>query len=175
MRISQEEWNKRLEEVKLASEDCKTIEEIIGITDYSRYIIKQLFEKFPEEAKKIQDNLAKNNSKTKKKKRCKPNNKRRLTKILEASETCRSLVELSKITGFSDYIIKNTLSKFPDEEAKVRENLAKNKTSKITTCNSSNSKHTSKKDNEFSIVMLDTSLSLGSDIFHILENYIHDG
>lgn len=175
MRISQEEWNKRLEEVKLASEDCKTIEEIVGITDYSRYIIKQLFEKFPEEAKKIQDNLAKNNSKTKKKKRRKPNNKRRLTKILEASETCRSLVELSKITGFSDYIIKNTLSKFPDEEAKVRENLAKNKSSKITTCNSSNSKHTSKKDNEFSIVMLDTSVSLGSDIFHILENYIHDG
>ena len=69
MRISQEEWNKRLEEVKLASEDCKTIEEIVGITDYSRYIIKQLFEKFPEEAKEIQANLAKNNGKTKKKKR----------------------------------------------------------------------------------------------------------
>lgn len=68
MSLSAKEWNKRLEEVKLASEDCKTIEEIVGITDYSRYIIKQLFEKFPEEAKGIQANLAKNNSKTKKKK-----------------------------------------------------------------------------------------------------------
>lgn len=36
MRISQEEWNKRLEEVKLASEDCKTISEIVQITHFAR-------------------------------------------------------------------------------------------------------------------------------------------
>lgn len=175
MRISQEEWNKRLEEVKLASEDCKTIEELVGITDYSRYIIKQLFEKFPDEAKEIQANLAKNNGKTKKKKRRKPNNKRRLTKILEASETCKSLVELSKITGFSDYIIKNTLSKFPDEEAKVRENLAKNKSSQTTTSKVEKSISTSQNDNNFSIVMLDTSVNNIENIFQILEEYVQNG
>ncbi len=175
MRISQEEWNKRLEEVKLASEDCKTIEEIVGITDYSRYIIKQLFEKFPEEAKEIQDNLAKNNSKTKKKKRRKPNNKRRLTKILEASETCKSLIELSKITGFSDYVIKNTLSKFPDEEAKVRENLAKNKSTQTTTSKVEKFISTSQNDNDYSIVMLDTSVNNLDNIFEILEEYARDG
>ena len=173
MRISQEEWNKRLEEVKLASEDCKTIEEIVGITDYSRYIIKQLFEKFPEEAKEIQDKLAKNNGKTKKKKSRKPNNKRRLTKILEASETCKSLVELSKITGFSDYVIKNTLSKFPDEEKQVREMLEENK--KAKTCKEEKPKKMSKKKGGKTIknvIMLDTSVCRVSNIFNILEEYI---
>ena len=178
MRISHEEWNKRLEEVKLASEDCKTIEELVGITDYSRYIIKQLFEKFPDEAKEIQANLAKNNGKTKKKKRRKPNNKRRLTKILEASETCKSLVELSKITGFSDYIIKNTLSKFPDEEAKVRENLAKNKGKQNTKCKAENiegiySDLDAKKEKK--VVMLDTSVCNANDMLHFLERYVQQG
>ena len=175
MRISQEEWNKRLEEVKLASEDCKTIEEIVGITDYSRYIIKQLFEKFPEEAKEIQANLAKNNGKTKKKKRRKPNNKRRLTKILEASETCKSFAELSKATGFSDFIIKNTLSKFPDEEAMVRENLDKNRPSQATTAKVEKNISASKNDNNFSIAMLDTSVYGLDNIFEILEEYAREG
>lgn len=175
MRISQEEWNKRLEEVKLASEDCKTIEEIIQITDYSRYIIKQLFEKFPDEAKKIQTHLAKNNGKTKKKKSRKPNNKRRLTKILEASETCKSIVELSKVTGFSDFIIKNVLAKFPDEEVKIKENLAKNKASQKATCKSKNSMSTSRNNAECSVVMLDTSVSYVNGIFGILEEYVKDG
>lgn len=175
MKISQEEWNKRLEEVKLASEDCKTIEELVGITDYSRYIIKQLFEKFPDEAKEIQANLAKNNGKTKKKKSRKPSNKRRLTKILEASKTCKSFVEISKTTGLSDFIIRNTLAKFPDEEAKVRENLAKNRASQKIICNAEDSKTISENDDDYSIVMLDTSINHVNNIFRILENYVNEG
>ena len=53
MRISQEEWNKRLEEVKTASEVCKSITEISELTFYKRDNIYFLFEKFPEEAKKL--------------------------------------------------------------------------------------------------------------------------
>lgn len=159
MRISQEEWNKRLEEVKLASEDCKTISEIVQITDYNRNSIKTLFKKFPEEAKEIQDNLNKNKAvKAKKKKSRKPNNKIRLTKILEASETCKSFKELSNVTGFSNIIIKNTLAKFPDEEKKVRENLEKNKKRKEYKDNKSGNTYMRiNKNISKSIIMIDTS------------------
>ncbi len=174
MRISPEKWNKRLEEVKLASEDCRTIEELIEITDYSRYIIKQLFKKFPEEAKEIQDNLEKNNDKTKKKKSRKINNKTRLTKILEASKTCKSFVELSKITGFSDFIIRNILAKFPDEEAIVRENLAKNKGKQKTKCKAENIDELDAKKEE-KVIMLDTSVCNVKDMLHFLEKYVQQG
>lgn len=109
MRISQEEWNKRLEEVKLASEDCKTISEIVQITDYNRNSIKTLFKKFPEEEKMIKENLAKNKS--------------------------------NQNTTF-----------------KVEKSISK-----------------SKNDNDFSIVMLDTSVSNLDNIFEILEEYAQDG
>lgn len=175
MRISQKEWEKRLEEVKLASEDCKTIKEIIEITDYSRPIIKYIFEKFPEEAKVIRSNLEKNNGKTKKNKNWKPDYKKRIVKILEASKTCESFVELSKVTGFSDFIIRNTLSKFPEKEAIVRKNLGKDKSSNVAICKDDKSLDKSQKNKEFSVVMLDTSINHAENIFQILEEYVQNG
>lgn len=172
MRLSHEEWNKRLEEVKLASEDCKTIAEIIQITDYNREVIKTLFKKFPEEANKIKDNLDKNKEMRVKKKR-EPDNKKRLSKILEASETCKSFAEISRVTGFSDFIIKNVLVKFPNDEKQVREKVEENK--KAKTSKEEKPKKISKKKGEKTIknvIMLDTSVCRVSNIFNILEEYI---
>lgn len=107
--VSQEEWNKRLETVKLASQDCNTIAEITEITDYSRYILKQLFKRFP------------------------------------------------------------------DEEKKIKENLAKNKAANKTSCKAEKPKTISQNDDEFSIVMLDTSVNHVNNIFRILEKYVQDG
>lgn len=166
-KVSQEEWNKRLEEVKLASQDCKTIAEIVEITDYSAYIIKKLFEQFPEEAKKIQTNLEKNKGKTKKKKRKKPNNEKRLAKILEASKTSKTFAEVSKLVGFSYITIKKILSVSPEVEKEVQENLAKNKNYQkedLTTI--------TQDDNDYSIVMLDTSINHVPNIFGILHDYV---
>ena len=116
MIISQEEWNKRLEDVKLASQDCKTIEEIVQITDYSRSVINNLFRKFPNETEEVFVNLKNNKEKDKKVKATKKTKSRK-----------------------QDYMT------------------------------------TSQKDDDFSIVMLDTSINLINNIFHILEKYVQDG
>ena len=74
-----------------------------------------------------------------------------------------------------DFIIKNTLSKFPDEEAMVRENLDKNRPSQATTAKVEKNISASKNDNNFSIAMLDTSVYGLDNIFEILEEYAREG
>lgn len=177
MKVTQEDWKKRLEEVLIASQDCKSVIEIAEITDYSRSLINNLLKKFPKEAELIRQNLQKNATKTKtkkKKRKGKTNYKRRLNKLLEASQTCKSLAELSRMTGFSNFIIKSTLSKFPEEEEKVKQTLLGNKTTKepkeektITSKKSSNSDNLT--------VIIDTSIVGVPEYFSILKQYVEEG
>lgn len=60
MRLSQEEWNKRLDELKLASEDCKSIREMAEITDLNVNNINAVLRKFPKDAEAIKKNLDSN-------------------------------------------------------------------------------------------------------------------
>lgn len=178
MRLSQEEWNKRLEEVKLASEDCKSIKEMAEVTDFNINIINTVLKKFPEDAKQIKENLDSNKKVKKKAKRKirKPDINKRLEQIILASETCDSMSGISKVTGLSKFIVKNTLSKFPTEAEKVKENLAKNKEESKAEAEENKAKNrTSNNSNDFSFVMLDTSISGTEDIFHILETYVKEG
>lgn len=177
MRLSQEEWNKRLDELKLASEDCKSIREMAEITDLNVNNINAVLRKFPKDAEAIKKNLDSNKplKKVTKRKSNKPDISKRIEQILLASETCNSMSAISKLTGLSSFIIKSTLNKFPTEAEKVKENLAKNKTGNEISCKAEKTKTVSKNDDELSIVMLDTSINHFNNIFSILEEYVQSG
>ena len=185
MKISNEEWRKRLEDVILASQDCKTVTEIAEITDYSLFIIQSVLRKFPKEAVIIRNNM-RGNSKLKKhrntNKKNGQQNKEKINKILKASETCKSFAEISKKTGFSYFVIKSNLAKFPEEEKAINEILSRNKGKDVkpkTNGKKEIKKETTKKaqDNkieEQSIVMLDTSIVEIPRIFDILKEYVEE-
>lgn len=63
--VAKEDLMKRLEDIRLASEDCKTLAEVTEITGFSNFIINSLFKKFPEEAKEIRAKLEENKGKSK--------------------------------------------------------------------------------------------------------------
>ena len=187
MKISNEEWNKRLEDVMLASQDCKTVTEIAEITGYSLFIIQSVLKKFPKKAVTIRANMKKNaKGKSEKNKGTNKRNasqdKKRLNKILKASETCKSFAEISKKTGFSYFVIKSNLAKFPEEEKAINEILSRNKGKDVkpkTNGKKEIKKETTKKaqDNkieEQSIVMLDTSIVEIPRIFDILKEYVEE-
>lgn len=59
MRLTQEEWQRRREEVLLASKTCRTVDEIIETTQIEKNQIQTLYKKFPEEACKENPNYFK--------------------------------------------------------------------------------------------------------------------
>ncbi len=65
MRLTQEEWQIRREEVLLASKTCRTVDEIIETTQIEKNQIQTLYKKFPEEAEMIKNNLRENKKKIK--------------------------------------------------------------------------------------------------------------
>lgn len=100
MRISQEEWNKRLEEVKLASEECSSIEELTEITDYNTNGINYMLKKFPKDAEQIKENLNRNKE------------RKRKSNIRKPDETT-----LKKVTALPAGIVEENLAK---KEEKIK-------------------------------------------------------
>ena len=187
MKISNEEWNKRLEDVMLASQDCKTVTEIAEITGYSLFIIQSVLKKFPKKAVTIRANMKKNaKGKSEKNKGTNKRNasqdKKRLNKILKASETCKSFAEISKKTGFSYFVIKSNLAKFPEEEKAINEILSRNKGENVEPKTNgkkeikekTTKKTQNNKTEHQSIVMLDTSVVEIPKIFDILKEYVEE-
>ncbi len=112
MRISQEEWNKRLEEVKLASEECSSIEELTEITDYNTNGINYMLKKFPKDAEQIKENLNRNKE------------RKRKSNIRKPDETT-----LKKVTALPAGIVEENLAKKEEKIKKEKEPNSKNNTS----------------------------------------------
>ena len=112
MRISQEEWNKRLEEVKLASEECSSIEELTEITDYNTNGINYMLKKFPKDAEQIKENLNRNKERKRKTE----------SKIRKPGETT-----LKKVNALTAGIVEEKLAK-KEEKIKKEKEPSKNNT-----------------------------------------------
>ena len=88
--------------------------------------------------------------------------RKRITELLKASEICRTISEVIKMTGYSRNVIQFTLKQFEDEANEFYENLKNNK----------KQKDKNKKDK---IIMLDTSICEIDHFFNVLEEYIQKG
>lgn len=113
MRISQEEWNKRLEEVKLASEECSSIEELTEITDYNTNGINYMLKKFPKDAEQIKENLNRNKERKRKTE----------SNIRKPGETT-----LKKVTALTAGIVEENLAKKEEKIKEEKEPNSKNNT-----------------------------------------------
>ncbi len=154
-KISQEEWEKRYEEIEKASEICRTMKEVEEKTGYGKDTIRRTLRNFPDKRAIVFKNL----------KMCKKQDKtviessyEKAITIVEKSKKCKNLKELEENTGFSYYIIKKILSNYLMFEEEVKSNLIKNK-----------AQHTQK------VIMIDTSICQIENFFNILEEYIQKG
>lgn len=89
MRLSTRRVEQTVSELKLASEDCKSIREMAEITDLNVNNINAVLRKFPKDAETIKKNLDSNKplKKVTKRKINKPDISKRIEQILLASET----------------------------------------------------------------------------------------
>ena len=144
--VAKEDLMKRLEDIRLASEDCKTLAEVTEITGFSNFIINSLFKKFPEEAKEIRAKLEKNKGISKSRSKSRHKNTHQNTD-----------------TSVKGDVIPEAESQVEAEEEKktnITAIFAKTDTAKSA---------------ESKVVMIDTSICHVENLFELLEEYVQNG
>ena len=163
-KITQQEWEKRYEEIENASKICRTMKEVEEKTGYGADTIRRTLIMFPDKKDIIHKNLKEDKEKD--------GYERKL--IIEESKNCKNLKELEKNTGLSYFIIKKRLSNFPIEQQEVKNKIIKNKIKNNTTQKDSNEKKIVD-DNNQKVIMIDTSTCSVEDIFYYMEDYVRNG